>query len=246
MFAIISHDEVAPEYFCMRIASSEIAARALPGQFVMLKTQTESYDPLLRIPLAIHQIHSDGISVLYHVVGTGTKILSQKKVGDAIDVLGPLGNGFKVTKHPEALLVAGGFGIAPLYALAEELHKKQKKVKLFIGAKSKAHVIGAKSFKQLEVEVNIITEDGSLGEQGLVTDFILPHLSGDVTLYASGPNAMLQAVAAITKQAKVATQLSLEAYMACGIGVCRGCAIKTNDGYKMCCKDGPVFSADVL
>jgi dihydroorotate dehydrogenase electron transfer subunit len=246
MFAIISHDEVAPEYFCMRIASPEIAAQAVPGQFVMLKVQAESYDPLLRIPLAIHQIHSDGISVLYHVVGTGTKILSQKKVGDEIDVLGSLGNGFTITKHTEALLVAGGFGVAPLYALAEELRKQHKKIKIFIGAKSKAHVIGAEDFKQLSVEVNIVTEDGSLGEQGLVTDFILPHLSDDVILYASGPDAMLQAVAAIAKQKKVTAQLSLEAYMACGIGVCRGCAIKTNDGYKMCCKDGPVFSADVL
>ncbi len=191
MSAIISHDEVAPEYFCMRIKAPEIASIAVPGQFVMLKVQTESYDPLLRIPLAVHQIHSDGISVLYHVVGTSTKILSKKNVGDTIDVLGPLGNGFAITKHTEGLLVAGGFGVAPLYALAEELHKQQKKIKLFIGAKSKAHVIGAESFKQLEVEVNIITEDGSLGEQGLVTDFILPHLLGDVTLYASGPDAML-------------------------------------------------------
>ena len=80
MSVIISHDEVALEYFCMRIAAPEIAAHAMPGQFVMLKVQTESYDPLLRIPLAVHQIHSDGISVLYHVVGTSTKILSKKNV----------------------------------------------------------------------------------------------------------------------------------------------------------------------
>ncbi|MGD9153473.1 MAG: dihydroorotate dehydrogenase electron transfer subunit [Gammaproteobacteria bacterium] len=270
---ITANEMIAKNHFRMQIEAQEIAALAIPGQFVMLKAQSKSYDPLVRIPLGVHQKHADGISVLYHVVGNSTEILSQLRAGDTVEILGPLGNGFKQTLHKNSFLIAGGVGSAPLYFLAETLLQQQKNVAVFLGAKTKDLIVGADDFKKLGATVYIATEDGSCGEKCLVTQLLelsfrsedwssrgLTAGSGkqldlkldtavkprydkveDIMLYATGPNPMLKAVARIAREQNIPAQLLMEAYMACGIGACRGCAIETNEGYKMCCQDGPVF-----
>jgi len=238
---IITNDLVAKNHFCMRIHVPEISASSVAGQFVMIKARAQTYNHLLRIPLAIYQKHDDGVSILYCVVGTGTEILSKLRAGDEVEILGPLGNGFAKTSRKNNLLIAGGCGVPPIYALAESLQQQQKSITIFLGAKNKDLITCVDEFKKLGAQVYIATEDGSLGEKGLVTDLLIQHLTNDAIIYASGPNVMLKAIARIARDKKIPAQLSMEAYMACGIGACRGCAIETDEGYKMCCQDGPVF-----
>lgn len=239
---IIANDLVAKNHFCMRIRAPEISASFIPGQFVMIKACAQTYNHLLRIPLAIYQKHNDSISVLYCVVGDGTKILSKLRAEDEVEILGPLGNGFTVSEHKNNLLVAGGCGVPPLYAFAEELHQQQKNIAVFLGAKTKDLIVCADEFAKLGAQVYVATEDGSCGEKCLVTDLLIKHLANDIMIYASGPNVMLKAITRIARDKKIPAQLSMESYMACGIGACRGCAIQTSEGYKMCCQDGPVFN----
>ena len=274
---VIANEMIAKNHFCMQIEAPEIAALAIPGQFVMLKAKSKAHDPLIRIPLGVHQKHADGISVLYHVVGNNTEILSQLRTCDTIEILGPLGNGFKKISQQNNLLVAGGVGSAPLYFLAEVLLQQQKNVAIFLGAKTKDLVVGEDRFKKLGATVYIATEDGSCGEKCLVTQLLKSSFrsedlsfsdnqaslsldnqtsssrgltaessNDDIMIYAAGPNPMLKAVARIAREQNIPAQLLMEAYMACGIGACRGCAIETNEGYKMCCQDGPVFDVENL
>ncbi|MGD9109102.1 MAG: dihydroorotate dehydrogenase electron transfer subunit [Gammaproteobacteria bacterium] len=238
---IITNEMIAKNHFVMRIKAPEIAKLAIPGQIVTVKAHVRNYDPLIKIPLGVHKKHVDGISVLYNVVGVGTEILSKLKTDDEIDILGPLGNGFNVTEHKNNSLIAGGFGVAPLYALAEELIQQQKNVAVFLGARTKDLLVCVDDLKNLGATVYIATEDGSRGEKCLVTELLSKHLMENMMLYACGPNPMLKAVVRVAREHKIPAQVTMEAYIACGIGACRGCAIETNEGYKMCCQDGPVF-----
>jgi len=245
---IIANSQIAAEHFLLRIKTPFLAEQAIPGQFVTIKVQADIADPLLRIPLAVHDIDTDNISLLYRVVGKATNILSTRKITEEISVLGPLGNGFKLTKNGNAILVAGGIGIAPLYFLAKRLLKQNNKTTVFIGACNCDHILYAEEFRKIGAEVQCATEDGSLGYKGRITELLDSRLreNDEVAVYASGPNQMLNALGKITKQLNIPAQLSMEAYMACGIGVCRGCAVSTVAGYKLCCKDGPVFNAAEL
>ena len=147
------------------------------------------------------------------------------------------------------LFVAGGHGVAPLYALAEELAGKVKSINVFIGACEAKHVVCASEFKKLKAKVKKVAEKGRCECSGFVTGPLEEHLkqntpyAGNTTIYACGPRPMLGAVAGVAKEYGVQAQVSLDAYMACGIGACLGCAIETLDGYKLVCKDGPVFDA---
>jgi dihydroorotate dehydrogenase electron transfer subunit len=244
-YKIIANTEIAHEHFIMQIDAPWLAKHSIAGQFVTVKVQENTTDPLLRIPLAVYDIDDDNISLLYNVVGKATKILSTKKAQENISVLGPLGNGFTIQEHENAVLVAGGSGIAPLYLLARTLIKKNKKISIFIGAFNKQQILCVENFTNLGAEIHIATEDGSQGYKGLITDLLIEKIKNakDITIYASGPQPMLFALTKIAQQLNIPAQLSMEAYMACGIGVCKGCAIPTKEGYKLCCKDGPVFNA---
>ncbi|MBL7157488.1 MAG: dihydroorotate dehydrogenase electron transfer subunit [Candidatus Omnitrophica bacterium] len=219
---------------------------------------SDSYVPLLRRPFGAHEIGKDRIAILYKVVGKATKILSSKKKGKMLDVLGPLGNGFNIeasiVRAPEGrgrpssiVLVAGGHGVAPLYALAKQLLASSHQLSVFIGARTKAHVICEKEFKKLGAKVYIATDDGSKGRKGLITSLLKNRLRAleihKAVIYGCGPKAMLKEVGRIAKAKKIPCQLSLEEYMACGTGTCLGCAVKTRSGYKLVCKDGPVFDS---
>ncbi len=245
---IIFNTEIAPLHFVMQINAPFLAKHSIAGQFVSVKVQENTTDPLLRIPLAVHEINHDNIGLLYRIVGKATKILSTKRAQENISVLGPLGNGFTIQGNKNAILVAGGFGVAPLYFLAQTLTKKNIKTTILIGAFNKEQILGAEKFTALGAEVHIATEDGSLGFKGNVTELLDSRLRGndDVIVYASGPQPMLTALAKITQQLNISAQLSMDAYMACGIGACRGCVVPTREGYKLCCKDGPVFDASVM
>ena len=247
---ILEQVKLAPRYFLLTLSSDHISKTAVPGQFVNVKV-SDNISPLLRRPISIH--HTDpknkSFKLLYVVVGPGTEALSTRKAGEELSVLGPLGSGFKIEKD-NLILVAGGMGIAPLCFLAHEALKNKKKVQAFIGAKTKGHILCEKMLKQLGAEVTVATEDGSYGKKGLITEALSSQLATNhlplTTIYSCGPKAMLKEVAAIAKQNKIGCQVSMEAHMACGIGACKGCPVETVNGYKMVCKDGPVFNAEEI
>jgi len=240
----------------MEVEGPELSERSAPGQFVNVLVSPGVTDPFLRVPLGIHRIKKSGIALLYKVVGSATTILSQKKEGDEINVLGPLGNGFTLKASRKGkgglnVLVAGGHGIAPLYALAEALLKKQEKVLVFIGASSKKFVPLSSELKKEGCEVKIATDDGSSGKKGYVTSLLREYFDGkppekNTKIYACGPSPMLEELSRMAAAEKVRAQVSVDSYMACGTGVCRGCAVMTVFGYKQACKDGPVFYSDEI
>lgn len=248
MAKIVENKKVAPDFYRMRVESAYLAKNTKPGQFLEVKC-SDSAEPLLRRPFSAHRILKSSVEILYEVVGKGTQLLSKKKAQDNIDLIGPLGNGFKPfpgKKH--AVLVAGGVGVAPLLALAGRISVKKPGSHVIIGAKNKAGLLCEKEFKDLGCFVMVSTEDGSKGHKGYATE-ILKHLLKTIGcqtsgIYACGPHPMLKAAAHISSLMDVPCQVSLEEKMACGIGVCLGCPVKIKEsGYKMVCKDGPVFDA---
>jgi len=253
---ILSRKEVASNIYLMKLKTPEIAQDALPGQFIHIRCSKDNF-PLLRRPLSIHRIDKEKgeIYILFQVVGEGTKLLAQREVGDDLDIMGLIGNGFNI--YPESrkiMIVGGGIGVAPLLALCEESIRQGKEVRVLIGALKKELVIGEESFKILGAKVDVATDDGSYKYKGLVTD-LLERIIKEGWLadqiFACGPKPMLRKINEIILQANINYQVSLEERMACGIGACLGCVckIKTKDKkeykvkyeYKRVCVDGPVF-----
>lgn len=249
---VISKDELKKGCFRMRLEAPYIAKSAKAGQFLHVRCEV-STDPLLRRPISIHRIGKKYVEILYNIVGKGTEILSQKEVGDKIDIIGPLGNGFKVYKNSKTLkmLIAGGMGVAPLLGLAEELAQGRRREKSFIlilGAKTQNHILCEKEFRKLGADVYICTEDGSRGKKTLATELAREVVRSkkyqwqDISVYAAGPMSMVKALCRLIKGASLESQASLEERMACGLGACLGCVVETRSGYKRVCKDGPVFN----
>ncbi|MGI5901252.1 MAG: dihydroorotate dehydrogenase electron transfer subunit [Desulfitobacteriia bacterium] len=243
------------------IIRGKIAQTALPGQFVFLKAGP-TQDPLLRRPLSIARIDRKlgEIALRYRVSGQGTKLLSQLKEGEEVDILGPLGNGFSIPEKGKLLLLAGGIGIFPLLSIIEEVqaHKAYKdlELKIFWGGEDKRFLesAGLKELRAKNLDCKVSTLDGSLGRQGLLTDLLNDFLTGsdngalgEVEAVACGPKGMLKAVTEICLAKKIPLQVSLEERMACGIGACLGCVCTVQEGSdlarKRVCKEGPVFEA---
>jgi len=251
---LISNTNIHHNYFHCILEAGRIAREAEPGQFVNVKLNG-NLDPLLRRPLSIHRVRGSKIEILYEVVGKGSQILSQKKTGEYLDIIGPLGNGFSVVGLRLSVLVAGGMGVAPLLFLAEKLTQKpriksQNKPLVLIGGKTKNQILCAAEFKKLGCEVKISTDDGSQGFKGYVAGLLKKELLGIdyklSTIYACGPKPMLNEVCVVAQSKKIPAQISLEEHMACGIGACLGCVVDTKQGFKRVCKDGPVFLADEI
>ncbi|MGH9833587.1 MAG: dihydroorotate dehydrogenase electron transfer subunit [Blastocatellia bacterium] len=235
----------------------------LPGQFAMIKPHG-IFEPLLRRAMAYYRsaIVNDALMVdfIYQVLGHGTQALAKLRAGDQVDFLGSLGNTYDVeaARGREALLVAGGVGSAALFMLTEELAQRGISTKLFIGGASRDDLCGLEDFVELLSSDHVITAtiDGSHGEKGFVTTPFEKHLQSNrdhpVTIYACGPNPMLHRVSQIAGRVAAPAQLSLEAPMACGFGICVGCAVAVkhdcSEGfiYKKVCTDGPIFWSDEL
>ena len=184
-------------------------------------------DALLRRPFSIFQTQADTISILYKAVGKGTEALSQMRPGDHASVIGPLGHGFTVPKcgAETPLLVAGGYGMAAMYLLAE---RSPQKGIVFVGGRRKVDILCEAEFRAIGWEVRVSTEDGAYGERGLVTQPLLAELRRQATqrkLYACGPTGMLKAVGKIAGEFNVPAELSMDEHMCCGVGVCLTCVI---------------------
>jgi len=244
---ILFNEKIISGHYKMCLHALGIAQEAKPGQFVHIKIK-DGYDPLLRRPFSIHRCEGEKIEILYKVVGRGTEFLSRKKVGNEIDTLGPLGQGFKISPDlKKIVLVAGGMGIAPLYFLAEKLNREN--ILILLGAESKEKVLYLENLKNLNVKVQIATEDGSQGYKGLLSEFffhLLKENSQIDLVCACGPIPMLKKIAQLSLKYKIPCQVSLEQRMGCGIGVCLGCTIKGESSYLRVCSDGPVFQANQI
>jgi len=252
---IMRREKVAPEHCVLELECPEIASSAAPGQFIHLRVAGTD-DPLLRRPLSIMlcDVHRGRIEVLVRAAGKGTRMLCGSGLGGALDVIGPLGNGFPLPQPGQRpLLVAGGVGVAPLIFLANalQLSREGYYVRGLFGAATQDALVCWQDFAGRCEEFSAATEDGSAGGHGLVTDAMPEQLRrGDVdVVYTCGPRPMMAKVAQLCEQAHIPCWASLEQFMGCGVGACLGCVIPTNltPGNQRVCTDGPVFNArDVI
>lgn len=221
---------------------------ALPGQFVNIRIDDRGWQPLLRRPFSIFDCKKSFFDIVYKIIGEGTKKLSEKKKGDKIDFIGPVGNSYTdFLSGQEAIskniyLVGGGTGFASIHFFARWLTDKKIRFKLFYGAKNKKELLPAdcRNFNGV-----VSTDDGSYGKKGLITDFLKKEKNKDTMIFCCGPKAMLQAIRDIKVYKKFA---SFESYIGCANGVCLSCVIKTRNDvdfdYVRVCKEGTVFNLD--
>ena len=250
--ALITRKKDWGGYALLELKSPRIARLAVPGQFLMVRVDGRPY-PLLRRPLSIHAREGDRLELFFARAGLGTGILADKKKGETLDLLGPLGKGFALPRTVKAktfALIGGGRGIAPLYFLARELQTRGGLPRIFYGGKNEAELPLLNKLAALKIEVFISTDDGSVGFPGLVTAMLEKELTRPArpaTIYACGPDAMMKRVGEIAAGLGIPAQLSLESIMGCGIGACWGCVKKIltpgGDEWVKICEEGPVFPA---
>ena len=232
---IIANEPVAAKIFKLTLDAPELAQNSRAGQFVQVKIADEF---TLRRPLGIAGTRNGLITIFYRAVGRGTEILSGKKSGEMLNILGALGNGFSIP-NGKILLVGGGMGLAPLLCAAENFNSD-----VLIGGRNYNEVtFWINEFKPLAENFFITTDDGSLGKKGFAID-LLPEIIGDYSaIYTCGPEIMMRGVAKFALNKNLPCEVSFEKRMACGLGACLSCSIDTVDGRKKVCKDGPVFDA---
>ena len=238
LYTVCSNEPLARQVFRMRLLG-DTSAITVPGQFVDLALPGF----FLRRPISICDYDADGLTIIYKVVGKGTAALSRLAPGAELDALSGLGNGFDTQKSGESpLLIGGGVGVPPLYALAKRLLAEGKCPTAILGFNKADEIFYAGEFENLGVRTIVCTADGSVGVRGFVTDAIAT-LSGYSFYYACGPEPMLRAVHALCP---CGGQLSFEERMGCGFGACMGCSCKTKYGNKRICKDGPVLDKEEI
>jgi len=239
-----SLEEIQKNIFILRIRAEGISKIAKPGQFCNIKVN-DSTVPLLRRPFSICEVEDDRISFQINVVGEGTKILTNKKTGDVINLIGPLGNGFNIEGEFEnAIIVAGGVGAAPFPFLIKSFDQNVS-IASYVGGRTEEDLI-TYNLKNIHVS----TDDGSKGFHGNVVSFLESEIDkydiNNTVIFACGPNPMLRALSRLSIDRGIRCQVSTESAMACGIGICQGCNIEGthSDRFLLVCKDGPVFNAE--
>lgn len=248
---IISNENLKGDYFQVDFYAPKIAQNAKGGQFAHIQIKNMEAH-IFRRPFSIYDATKDGtLSIVYKIVGHGTKVLSSLKAGSVCDILGPQGSAYSaLTEQTYPIIVVGGYGSAATYMLAKE---SKTKGKLLIGAKTKDDLILFEKYQELGFDVEIATEDGSMGYKGLVTALLSPYLDRkDCMIYACGPNPMMYAVAKLARASLTECEVSVDHPMCCGVGACFACVVKVynkqRDGwvYSRSCKEGPVFNANDL
>jgi dihydroorotate dehydrogenase electron transfer subunit len=251
---LVAHQALESPYFVLTFRHPEVARDARAGQFVMIKAGM-SAEPPLRRPFSILAVdpEAETFALFLKAIGPGTRALTSLRPGETAQCLGPLGRPFTPPDQgEEALLVAGGYGIAPFRLFAEEMRRRTGRARIFYGGRTARDLQIRDRFDELGMPLESATEDGSLGHKGRVTaplDAYLDREPSPVRLYACGPDAMLQAVARIAERRGLRAEVSLDAWMGCGIGTCLGCVVSTQGldeakaRYRCACTEGPVFDA---
>jgi dihydroorotate dehydrogenase electron transfer subunit len=269
---IVSNERDTDQYFRLVLRAPEIAPLIQPGQFAHVRILPLK-DALLRRPFSIFQVAGGTFSILYKTVGKGTDVLSRMRAGEEVSVIAPLGHGFTVPKAGEEtpLLVAGGYGMAAMFLLAQ---RSPQKGIVFVGGRRRVDILCEKEFAAIGWEVRVATEDGSHGEKGLVTQPLLVELrrrrgdesqtetekfqisqslltsaptSRGLKLFACGPTPMLKTIGKIAEDFNLPAELSMDEHMCCGVGTCLTCVIPVKAGdsweYQRTCTEGPVFDS---
>ena len=232
IYTVTSNEKLTENVYKMALCGDTSAITA-PGQFINIKIESL----YLRRPISVFDCEENKLSIIYKVVGEGTKLMSEMKEGTKLDCLAGLGNGFDVSvsgNHP--VVIGGGVGVPPMYYLAKKLIENGKTVTAVLGFNKADEIFGAEDFEKLGIKTIITTVDGSEGIKGFVTDGIR-----DIDysyFYTCGPGPMLKA---LYNNTKTSGQFSFEERMGCGFGACMGCSCKTKYGNKRICKDGPVL-----
>ena len=249
---IVEHVEIGAGYRRLVLDAPEMASELTPGQFVHVRVPTLEASALRR-PFSVFDADDGKVIILYKTVGRGTAALNLVKTGDTVNVLGPLGHGFPTDCRGTALLVGGGYGIAPLHFLAKALKASgHDSVEVFIGGRTSNDLLAVDRFRALGISVHLATNDGSEGVKGLVTDPLDDVLAGlreagrAFELFACGPDPMLKAVALRATGTGSRGWISMDRHMICGVGACYACIQKTVRGNSRCCIEGPVFRAEDL
>ncbi len=237
MMKITDNKKIAEKTYFMSL-EGDTSAITKPGQFINIKLDGF----FLRRPISVCDCENGKLSIIYKVVGNGTKEMSELPVGAELDILSGLGNGYDTSKSGDCpVLIGGGVGVPPMYLLCKKLVSEGKKATVILGFNSDKEVFGVDEFKATGAEVYVTTADGSVGTKGFVTD-VLKNL--DYTyFYTCGPMPMFKAIESI---AKTSGQYSFEERMGCGFGACMGCTCKTKYGNKRICKDGPVLEREEI
>lgn len=250
---IVTKEQLKNDIFKFVVKSDKMAEEALPGQFLEIRVN-DDIEPFLRRPISIHKIDKEKgeLEFIFQVKGKGTEILSNKKVGDKVSIIGPLGKGnFKFEGYKNIVIIGGGIGIFPLYELAQQA-KETANVTTYLGFRTKDFVVLEDEFEKVSNKLVLTTDDGSYKQNGFAINYLKADCEKEKPdcIFACGPMPMLKAVRDFAEANNIPAQVSLEERMGCGIGVCLGCAVKTADSpadapqYKHVCKDGPVFFID--
>ena len=250
---LIKKEEIIKNIYKFSVKAPEIVENAKPGNFIEIRV-TDGIDPFLRRPISIYNLDKEKgiLEFIFQVKGKGTEILAKKEEGNEIDIIGPLGHGtFKFDKYKNIAVIGGGIGIFPLYELSKQSKQNDVKVNCYLGFRNQEFVMLEKEFEEVTDKLIITTDDGTYKNKGFAIDYLKDDMEHEKyeCIYACGPLPMLRAVQKYAIENNVDCQLSLEEKMACGLGVCLGCAVKTAKSpkdapeYWHVCKGGPVFNA---
>jgi dihydroorotate dehydrogenase electron transfer subunit len=247
LLKVLQNRYINKDYYVLEVEVTTGVEGILPGQFVELLVEN-TRNAFLRRPISIYDIHPErnSMDLLIQIVGEGTRLLSQLKAGEMVDVIYPLGKTFSMLEaNKKALLVGGGVGVAPLLFLAKELAKNKVECHILIGGRGTGNIIEVANFEQYG-KVYVSTNDGSMGEKGLVTEHSIMQNADFDRVYSCGPDPMMRAVAKVAANNQIDCEVSLENMMACGIGSCLCCVTPTISGHQCVCTDGPVFNTKIL
>ncbi len=245
---VTKNTEIAENIWKMEISTGKVF-KSKPGQFINILVN-DTYEPLLRRPFSIYDATNKSVTVVYKVIGQGTKAMTEKKPGNKLDFIGPLGNSYLDFKsqisNPKSqiVIIGGGTGAASTYYLAKYLKSKKIKFKFIQGARCKSQMVAVPEFKKIGCV--FATDDGTLGKKGFVSDILKDTLEDDSTIFTCGPKPMFKAIKTVAdSKNRVKVFASFEEYMGCGIGACVSCVVEIKMGdtneYKRVCKDGTIF-----
>lgn len=241
-FTVVNIINYPANFFTLVLKSDKPLPEIQQGQFVEVSAGNEL---LLRRPISVHDVDykENTLHLLIQIVGKGTRKLSEIKIGEQINLVYPLGKPFSL-QGKNVLLVGGGCGVAPLLYLTRKFKEKGISPTILLGGRTKDHIPALNEFEKYG-NVHISTEDGSMGEKGLVTQHSIFGNTYD-RIFTCGPNPMMKAIARNAVERNIACELSLENTMACGIGACLCCVVDSDQGHVCVCKEGPVFEATQL
>ena len=237
--SVLRQEEVAANAYIMSIQDPELVRLVRPGHFVNLSLPERTTANLLKRPFSVYGTNRDAVQILYKIKGDVTRVMTTLKKGDAVELIGPLGNTFSVPKKKKVLMVGGGIGIAPLIFLYDQI-KVHNEVKILHGVRTRqdAMVWGSQP-----VQPHVDEEAGHYVCKGL--DKVIRRMGAEHVV-TCGPTPMMKAVVEICKKMGIGCDVDLESRMACGFGVCLGCVVDTKEGYRKVCNEGPVFCGESI